>query len=489
MRRLAPLALLFVAGFFRLPAAEPIPEELQTPSGPGATAARVTTTATGGRLVLSWIERLGGGTGALYCATLAPDAAGWSPAYAVTAGPDLVINSMDTPQVVFGHERRAAAVWLRRSDQGTQAWTARSLDEGLTWGPPQRLTTETPRQEFVAVGALPDGRFLAVWLDGRPAGATALYGRIIGEDGPDTLIDDRVCDCCAIALTVFPDGSALAVYRDRQDNEVRDLGQARWRADTGWAVETSALPADGWKIAGCPVNGPALSRVGAGLGLVWFTGAEDDPRMMASTSATAGRRWSVGYRLSAPGPVAGHGGAALLRNGTLWTSWQAANGDIALRELRPGGRPSEILPQASATRGVPQFAVARDEPGKPTQLLLVYGVAGEDDSAEASRLVTTRLTLPTAEITLADDCGCDPAVQAERGYAVRGEVTAVDREHERLEISHFAVPGIVPAMTRTVRIDVRLLDVLQRGQPFLGRLEQRDDGDWWLFDVRLLRRP
>jgi hypothetical protein len=33
-----------------------------------------------------------------------------------------------------------------------------------------------------------------------------------------------------------------------------------------------------------------------------------------------------------------------------------------------------------------------------------------------------------------------------------------------------------------------LVDVLAPGQTFLARLERRDDGDWWLFDIRLLRR-
>lgn len=467
--------------------AEPTSETLRSPAGSGATAARTTVAASGGRVVLSWVERLSDQSSGLYTAVLAPDATAWSPATAITAGEDLVINTIDAPHVVLGTDRHALAVWLRSTPAGTQAWTAASLDEGLTWGPPQRLTTETDRQEFVSISPLPEGRFMAVWLDGRTGDETALYGRVVGSTEPDALIDDRVCDCCAIALNAFPDGSLIVIYRDRGTDEIRDMAQARWRAHEGWTRETG-LPADGWKIAGCPVNGPALSRVGAALGLVWFTAADGDPRVVASTSKAAGRGWSVANRLSGASGAApvGRPGAALLRNGSLWTSWLEPGGTIALRELRAGGRPDETFYYPVGATGVPQLAVARDVPGKPAQLLLVHEIAG--DSPTTSELVTNRLTLPAPTVTLADDCGCNPTDETVRGHALRGEVVSVDAANERLRISHGEIAGFAPAGERDVRVDVRLLDVLGAGQPFLARLEQRDDGDWWLFDVRLLRR-
>ncbi len=77
---------------------------------------------------------------------------------------------------------------------------------------------------------------LAVWLDGRAKHAKhaasdtqKLYGRIVGSDGPDVLIDDSVCDCCHTTLTAFPDGSALVAYRARRDGEIRDIYTALFR--------------------------------------------------------------------------------------------------------------------------------------------------------------------------------------------------------------------------------------------------------------------
>lgn len=476
-----------LASFFLLASvigAAPEAEVLRPPSGPGATAAHASLSATGARVVLSWIERLDPSSRALYTAFLAPGAEAWSPAVAVTVGDDLVTNAFDTPQVVHGHEGRALAVWLRETDRGAQAWTALSTDDGLTWHPPRRLSTETAQQEFPAVTALPDGRFLAAWLDGRSATDTALYSRIVGTEGPDALVDHRVCDCCALALTTFPDGSVVLIYRDRSDNETRDHAQARWSPATGWQRE-QVLPTDGWVIAGCPVNGPALSRVGIGLGLVWFTVADGEARVLAATSNQAGRQWSVGYQLS-PDRAAGRVAGALLRNGSLWASWVDAAGAIQLRELRPGGRPGEVFPGPAESTGVPRLLVSRDEAGKPVQLLQIFETKTADPLE--SRLVTRRLTLPAPEITLSDDCGCDP-VAAVGGIALRGSIVAVDPVGERVTIRHPEITGFALAMDRTVRVDVRLLTALTPGQSFFGRLEQRDDGDWWLFDLRLMRRP
>jgi hypothetical protein len=466
--------------------APPAADILRPPAGPDVVGARATVSATGGRIVLSWIEQLGPQAYGLYTAQLAPDATAWSPATAIAAGADLVATALDAPQVVVGTERRALAVWLRDTLEGTQGWTASSLDEGLTWGPPQRLTAATSRQEFVSIIALPEGRFLAAWLDSRTGQETALYARLVGEPGPDMLVDDRVCDCCALALTAFPDGSLALVYRDRTADEIRDLALAGWSLETGWK-QLPGTPADGWQINGCPVSGPAIARVGARLGLAWFTASENDARIMVSTSNTGGLTWSLGNRLSASSTPVGRVNTALLRNGSLWTSWLEPGGIIALRELKPGGRPGETIRRTAAAVGVPQLVVARDVPGKPGQLMLIYETKPSDEAA--ARLVTLRFTLPEPTVTLSDDCGCDPTAAVVGSHPIRAEVLTIDRASERVTIRHTAVPGIMPATERTVRLDVRLLDVLEPGQSLFARIERRDDGDWWLFDIRIARRP
>lgn len=45
----------------------------------------------------------------------------------------------------------------------------------------------------------------------------------------------------------------------------------------------------------------------------------------------------------------------------------------------------------------------------------------------------------------------------------------------------------MPADTRSVHLDPRLLDGLEIGQPFLAHIERRDDSHCWTFDIRLLQ--
>ena len=111
---------------------------------------------------------------------------------------------------------------------GYQAWFSRSLDQGRTWTAPARLTAESASVEFVSLQPLHGEGVLAVWLDGRAKRsgekkAQQLYGRVLGGDEPDQLIDDSVCDCCQTSLTGFPNGDVLVAYRARRECEVRDI--------------------------------------------------------------------------------------------------------------------------------------------------------------------------------------------------------------------------------------------------------------------------
>jgi hypothetical protein len=62
-------------------------------------------------------------------------------------------------------------------------------------------------------------------------------------------------------------GQTLIVYRDRTDDEIRDISVAQ-RSSLRWG-SPKAIHKDGWKIEGCPVNGPAIA-VGSRKGLVFW---------------------------------------------------------------------------------------------------------------------------------------------------------------------------------------------------------------------------
>jgi len=95
----------------------------------------------------------------------------------------------------------------------------------------------------------------------------------------ETLLDPRVCDCCPTATVLCPDGSVLVAYRDRSEEEVRDIAVTRYKGGA-WSTPR-VVHRDEWKIAGCPVNGPALAVSDSLVALAWFTMAGGvDPRYM-----------------------------------------------------------------------------------------------------------------------------------------------------------------------------------------------------------------
>jgi hypothetical protein len=61
----------------------------------------------------------------------------------------------------------------------------------------------------------------------------------------------------------------LAAYRDRSPEDVRDISVVRF-AEGVWSAPR-LVHRDEWKIAGCPVNGPALAVSDSLVALAWFT--------------------------------------------------------------------------------------------------------------------------------------------------------------------------------------------------------------------------
>ena len=54
--------------------------------------------------------------------------------------------------------------------------------------------------------------------------------------------------------------ACVPVYRDRTEAEIRDIAIVRL-VDGIWS-DPALVSADGWEIAGCPVNGPAIDSAG-----------------------------------------------------------------------------------------------------------------------------------------------------------------------------------------------------------------------------------
>ncbi len=335
------------------PADSPPPESgrrrIDPPAAAGSLAPNLT--LAGGGLVLSWLEPLAEDRHRLLISRF--DGAGWAAPVAVAEGERFFANWADLPAVAGGGDGSLVAHWLAKTDEATYAYSpflARSADGGASWMALGRLNDDDTPTEHGFVSYAPEaGGVRAFWLDGREmesGGAMGLCTALLGESiGAAEVLDVRVCECCS---TDAASGSAgpLVVYRDRSGDEVRDISVVR-RGSAGWMAPT-VVAADGWTIAGCPVNGPAIDAAGEMAAVAWFTGAGDAPRVQIAFSTDGGATFGRPVVIDADAP-AGRVDVALDGAGGAVVGWLAIAGDagsVRLRRVSLNGDMGEPLEMA-----------------------------------------------------------------------------------------------------------------------------------------------
>lgn len=393
-----PLAAC-VAGlwFFGSPAMAQL-RELPSPAGPGSAQPNLVL-ATDGRVYLSWIEQLSEGQFSLRFAVRNGD--GWSAPLVIAEGSNWFVNWADFPSMVALPDGSLAAHWLVRSGSGTYAYdvnVARSFDGGKTWGEPvvpHRDGTKT-EHGFVSLLAAQDGALAAVWLDGRETtpdagehehdgGDMTLRYAKMGRDGTlgdEALLDARVCDCCQTSAAMTAEGPVVA-YRDRSDQEVRDISIVRL-GDGRWS-EPRAVFRDGWEISGCPVNGPSIAASGRRVAVAWFTAANDESRVKLAFSEDSGASFAEPIVVDDGRPL-GRVETLLLDDGSAMVCWlesQPEGGSIRLRRIRADGTRDAAITVAPSgmarSNGFPQLARVGD------QLTIAW---------TADRVLTATLSVP-----------------------------------------------------------------------------------------------
>lgn len=529
MKPLAAFVLLATCAVAAEPAAQPAPQitfaEIPTPAGPNALGASLTV-APDGTHWLSWVEAgaplaatasssatastvassteastSSASTAAPHHRGAAPaadappntlrfatfDAAGkkWSEPRTIFRGPSVTTNAADFPQLAVDGRDHVTALWA----SGGSAFTTTSADRGATWSPPATWTTESDVVEKFSLATLADGRVLAAWLDGRgikAGGKTQqLYARILGQTGPDMLVDPSVCECCQTTLTAFLDGTALVAYRGRTEQEVRDIRTARFDGQA-WSTPRP-LNHDEWQILACPINGPRLASDGGRVAAAWFTGAANAPRVLASYSPDAGTRFLLPLTIARGQPV-GHVDTAILHDGAMLVTWVEGDGSFWLRRVTPEftlSPPVALAPAGTVSlKTNPRLSLLRDYAGgtEPAQLLVTFATA-------ASALRTLLVTIPEGELLVAEkNCDCAPTAEQLQGFPMRGQIVEVRSDAGLLRVQHSTLPGLFAGGTRDFQVDPETLAALQPGRQFLGRIERRD-GTWRLFDIRLLALP
>jgi hypothetical protein len=177
-------------------------------------------------------------------------------------------------------------------------------------------------------------------------------------------VDLRVCECCPTTAVVTSDGP-IAAFRNRTDDEVRDIYVAR--LEKGKWTDPKAVHHDGWKINACPVNGPMLSARGREVAIAWFTATNDQGRAFVAFSHDAGRTFGSPIRLDDAGTL-GRVDVELTSDGSAIASWiefADQRAQFRVRRVESSGSKSASVTVSglagSRASGYPRVALMGDE--------------------------------------------------------------------------------------------------------------------------------
>ena len=302
-----------------------------------------------GGVFMTWIETLKDGAGHRLRISHRKGGGIWEEAVTVHEGKDFWRNWADYSGLGVFADGSVMVHWLSRSGEGTYDYNVKariSRDSGRTWGEPILVNTDGKKAEhgFVSFAATEKGMGV-VWLDGRETkgsshegehttgggGTMTLRFAEFLSDGTRTresLLDPKVCDCCQTAVVNTSKG-LLAAYRDRSDEEFRDISLVRPNTAK---IEPREFSKDGWRINACPVNGPALASRGDTVAAVWFTMGGRKARVRAALSKDGGDTFAPPIDIDDGFPL-GRVDIEILPSGETLLSW-LGRGDQGAAEIK-----------------------------------------------------------------------------------------------------------------------------------------------------------
>ncbi|PCI07745.1 MAG: hypothetical protein COB73_07835 [Flavobacteriaceae bacterium] len=335
----------------------------------------------GKEVLMSWTQKINDSITTLNYAVLKDKA--WSEPTEISKGDNWFVNWADFPAIAK-NDKNILSHFLQKSDPATFAYDVKikqSNDSGKNWSSDKKLHQDSTLTEHGFVTMIPykEDSFFITWLDGRntmggghgggsnPNAAMNVRGAVVLKNGDvidDTLVDGRTCDCCQTSAAITQNGPII-VYRDRSENEIRDIYISRL-VDGNW-TNPKAIYNDNWEIKGCPVNGPKAAALENTLAIAWFTAANNIPKVNLVFSDDNGENFSTPIQIDDGNPV-GRVDVALLDKNTALVSWMETTetgADIKMIKVGKDGTKSEsfIINSISESRssGFPQFEILNDE--------------------------------------------------------------------------------------------------------------------------------
>lgn len=323
-----------------------------------------------GLVYLSWIEKKGKES-KLKFSTLENDK--WSAPLTIVSGNNWFVNWADYPALAADGKGNMIAHYLEKSDTGKFTYDVKyvmSLDKGATWSKSKILNEDGKDAEhgFVSISPYGENYFLS-WLDGRNAaamkgagheghhGEMTIRGAVVKKDGTkenEWELDKKVCDCCQTSVAITKNGP-IVVYRDRSDDEIRDMSIVRF-VNGKW-TEPKTIFSDNWNINGCPVNGPRADALGNNLAIAWFSMKDGKGEVKIVFSENGGESFEKPIQID-EGNTIGRVDIVMIDEKTALVTWIEGTDIKAVKIFADGTKEKSIIIAStteSRSSGFPQM--------------------------------------------------------------------------------------------------------------------------------------
>ena len=327
-----------------------------------------------GIVYLSWVEKKGKQSSLKFSIL---EKENWSEPVTIASGKNWFVNWADYPVIASDGNNNMLAHFLEKSDTAKFTYDVKlisSADSGNTWSNSKILHDDEKKAEHGFVSIIPyKDQFFVSWLDGRKTamegdevhhdghhGEMTVRAAMINKDGSKTNdweLDGRVCDCCQTSTAITSNGP-IVVYRDRSQEEIRDISIVRF-VNGEWTKPKTIFP-DQWKITGCPVNGPRADAIENNLAIAWFSMQENKAQVKIIFSDDGGATFKEPIQVDEGKPI-GRVDVVMLNEKTAMISWMEGSIIKALKVNSDGtkGKPIIIATSSdSRSSGFPQMTKA-----------------------------------------------------------------------------------------------------------------------------------
>lgn len=330
-----------------------------------------------GLVYLSWIEKIGKQSTLKYSSFLSDT---WSEPVTIASGKNWFVNWADYPAITSDGNKNLLAHFLEKSDTAKFTYDVKivsSGDSGKTWSSSKILHDDKVKAEHGFVSIVPyKEQFFVTWLDGRKTASEELHDGHAGHHGEMTLraafidkygnkvneweLDERICDCCQTTAAVTSDGP-IVVYRDRSDDEVRDMSIVRYVNGQWTAPKT--IYADNWQIKACPVNGPKADAINNDLVIAWFSMGDKKGQVKVVFSKDGGITFGQPIRIDEEKPI-GRVDVAMRDSITAIVSWMEGSSINAVEVHADGKKEQSVMIATSSDKrssGFPQMTLVNNK--------------------------------------------------------------------------------------------------------------------------------